>query len=393
MLYYIKKILTNISFIFHSKQRNKFSSINSICVFGDFKRDYIRNDVIIEGLMSTEVEISICHTNKKGILRIIDLFIKYGKTQKKQIILVASSDTSRLLVLLISIISRRFIIWDAHYSLYDSWINDRKLAKKISFKGFYYWCWDWVACQTADIILLDTYSHIDYFVKEFNIDRSKFIRVLVGANEELLKSGIVNNSDLIEKINRDNEGKFIVNFHGKFIPLQGVEFIMEAAKILEDEKDIIFNIIGSGQTYNEVRTLAKKLNLPNVTFFDRVSYDKIPAYLSSSDVSLGIFGITDKAYRVIANKIYESLALGVPVITADTPASRETFTDGENVIFCQSGSGKDLALKIKFLRDNKDIKCKIGKSGYDLFTEICSVQKIGSTLLKDLQFYYIKKYD
>ena len=244
-----------------------------LCAFGDYKKDYIRNDVVVNSFRENGIEVHECHTERKGLGRIIDLYRQYRNIPPHRFVLVVSSDTARPLVILLKLISKKVIVWDAHYSLYDSWVNDRQLTSPFSLKGFYYWFLDWVACRLADFILLDTNSHIEYFVKEFYLSKDKFIRVLVGANELYLRQQAEKNKAITIKLKMQNAGKFVVHFHGKYIPLQGIQYIVEAAKELESNQDIVFNIVGKGQTYNKIKSLAKSLAIKNINFIDRIPYD------------------------------------------------------------------------------------------------------------------------
>lgn len=178
--------------------------------------------------------------------------------------------------------------------------------------------------------------------------------------------------------------KFIVGFWGKFIPLQGVPYIVKAAKILENEPDISFEIIGRGQTYAESASLAEELKLNNTKFSGLVSFKDLPLYLKRFDVCLGIFGNTFKTKRVIPNKIYEAIALARPVITANTPAINELFTNEENVLLCRVADPEDLAAKILILKNNPELKNKIARGGYQLYLNHCRPQVIGKKLLADL---------
>lgn len=330
-----------------------------ICYFGFYNPQYIRDRVIIEGLRRNGIKIVECHDDMLGLRGLLNLFLKYRRLPSYDLMIIGSSDHSRSALILAKFMTRRRMIWDAHYSLYDMMVNDRKLTSSFSLKALYYWTLDWLGCLLADKILLDTNEHIKYFSKTFKTDKKKFVRILVGADDKLF----------FPRNEKRDDKNFLVHFHGKYIPLQGIQHILKAAKILEEEKDIRFRLVGKGQTYDSMRRLGRELGLTNVEFVDRVPYEKIPDLITEADVSLGIFGDTEKAARVIPNKIYEAMAMGKPIITADTPGIRELFTDRKNVLLCKVADPEDLAGKILELKNDKELRIMIGEEAFKLFAE------------------------
>ena len=140
--------------------------MKTVLYYGDFDPNYARNRIVKLGL------------ERNGI-RVVT-----SRREPHDAVIVGYSD-SRWTVLLAKLLFRKPIIWDAFYSLYDSWVFDRKLVSSNSIKAKYYWFLDWLSCKLADKILLDTDAHIDYFVKTFKIERSKFIRIFVGADDKI----------------------------------------------------------------------------------------------------------------------------------------------------------------------------------------------------------------
>ena len=80
--------------------------------------------------------------------------------------------------------------------------------------------------------------------------------------------------------------------------------------------------------------------LRNRTFF---SLAELNREIREAHLCLGIFGVTPKALRVIPCKVYDSLAVGRPVVTADTPGARELLEDGRTAVLVPPGDAAALA--------------------------------------------------
>ena len=100
---------------------------------------------------------------------------------------------------------------------------------------------------------------------------------------------------------------------------------------------------------------------------------------------LGIFGNTGKTARVIPNKVYDALATGRAIITADTPAARELLKGWRQLSFCRAADPKDLADKIMILKNNPNLLEKIADAGYKLFKEKLKPDIITAEFKKILQ--------
>ncbi|MAG08767.1 glycosyl transferase family 1 [Candidatus Woesearchaeota archaeon] len=332
---------------------------------------YARNNIIIKALKKNKVDLTLCTSSSKNpfIIHLIVL-LKFFFKMHKRYDAVFVGFYGQLLVPIIRLFTKKPIFFDAFMSAYDTMVIDKRRVRRGSvIAGFLHYI-DKKSCQLADLVFLDTNQHIDYFVKEFKVPRRKFRRILIGADDDIF----------YPKAQRKQGSDLVVEFHGNFIPLQGAEYIVKAAKILEEE-NIEFMVIGSGQTFSKCFSLSKELKLDNINFIGRKNPTEIPRYISSSDIGLGIFGSTEKTKRVIPNKSYEIIAMMKPLVTADTKASRELFVNKENVLFCNVADEKSLAEAILTLKNNVKLRERIAKKGYYLFKNKCSVKLIGEQII------------
>ena len=350
-----------------------------ILYFGYYDPEYPRNKTLIKGLRANGAEVLEINSRSKSFLKYFKLFFLYlSKNYQFDAMVVGfPGQESMFLAKLLKVLRLTHgqpVIFDTFTSHFGGHILDRGKFGKNSLRARWYKWLDKKSVNWSDLALLDTDAHINFFVNEFGLPREKFRKILVGTDSSIFYPREV----------QKNTHNFLVYFQGNYIPLQGVEYIIKAAKLLESE-NIVFNLLGRGQTYQENLELAKKLEIKNINFIDRVSYEKLANYISMADISLGIFGDTLKTRLVIPNKVFESIACAKPVITADTPAARELFIDQENILFCQRANPEDLAEKILKLKEDESLRQKIAQGGYEVFKEKCTEKILGAELIKTIQ--------
>lgn len=354
----------------------------------------MRNRTIIDGLRQYGWEVQECHVpiwererDKTGqylrylslCIRGFEVLIAYIRLIIKYIFSIRQYDVMIVgyighldipLAWLLTRIPRRPLVFSPLISLYDTLVDDRAAFSKTSVMSrFLRWLDRWT-CHVADLVLLDTDAHIAYFVETFDLPRDKFVRVFVGANEQVFTPR--------ERTRSDDE--FHVTFVGKFTPLHGLQTMMRAAKCLNDEPGIVFNFVGAGQLSVDIQGLADELGLRNVRFPDWVEYEQVPDCLAQADVCLGIFGTTDKAGRVIPGKLYEAISMGRPIITGESEAIRELLTDGDSVILCRRGDPESLSQAILRARSDPALLKRIAEGGYRIYREHASEIHIGQTV-------------
>lgn len=337
-----------------------------ILYFGSYDPNYARNRVLISGLKQNGVEVIECRDNSPGIKKFVRLYQKHKKLQNQYDVMIVGF-LGQQIVPFAKLISRKPIVFDAFLSLYDSNVFDRQTVKSSSLRAYYYWILDWLSMKLANIVLFDTDEHIKYVSEEFSILKNKFRRIWIGAAD-----------DVFYPMPKSDSDEFIVIFHGSFIPLQGIEYILRAAKICEKE-EIKFLIIGDGQEKKKMLALADELGLKNVEFVGFMSQEWIRGKIAEADVCLGIFGDTKKTLRVIPNKVYECLAMQKPVVTADTSAARELFNEND-LVMVKVADPESLANSLLRLKNDPELRNRIAINGFNKFKNSASPRVLGGVL-------------
>ena len=347
----------------------------TICYFGIYDPNNTRNRELMKGLKENGVEVIQCRVDPSQHFKYWKLFKKHRGIQNYDFMIVGFP--GHPVMPLAKLICRKKIVFDLLVSLYDAVILDRKNHSRWSLQALKYWLLDWLGCRLADVVLLETYESIKYFVKTFKIKKEKFRRILVGGDDTIF----------YPRDCQKNTDKFLVLFQGSYFPLQGVEHIIRAAKLLELD-NIQLNIIGKKQAYLPVINLSHKLHTKNVNFIDFMPQEELAKYMAQADVCLGFFGDVPRAKTCGAFKISEALAMGKALITADTPSIREILKDRENCLLCNIADAEDLAKKILELKHNPELRKKIADNGLKFYQENLTSRVLGGELKNILNELY-----
>lgn len=354
----------------------------TICFFGSYNQNYSRNKILIDGLSKNWIKVLHCHSAYNSVIkRYPELIRKFVKLSRKtDVIYVAfMGHLDMPLAWMLGKLFRKKVIFDMFYSMYDTYVFDRKSAKPGSFTAFTYALIDTIAAGLADAIITDTKTHGNYFINLFHLNRRKFHRIFVGGDDTIFCPANQNN------IRSKKSKKIIIEFHGMFTRLHGAEFFVKAAKRLENDRTLQFLLIGSSTNYTLPIEQYFKLKPKNMKYIPELPLPKLARMVAQSDISIGHIGMTEKAKSVITNKIFHALASRIAVIAGDCDATRELLEDGKTAIFTRMGDVDDLVNKIKFLSQNKIFREKIASKGYDLSVDKLTNVKLGRELMRIAQ--------
>jgi glycosyltransferase involved in cell wall biosynthesis len=113
------------------------------------------------------------------------------------------------------------------------------------------------------------------------------------------------------------EGKFVAGYIGTHGLAHALETVLDAALLLQDNpehQDVRIMFVGDGARKSYLQRYAAQLGLSNVIFVPSVAKTEVLTYLSALDVSIVHLKGSDLFEAVIPSKIFESMALGVPIM-------------------------------------------------------------------------------
>jgi glycosyltransferase involved in cell wall biosynthesis len=362
-----------------------------VCAFGSFDRSFDRSWILLEALEQSGAEITYCHFDLwaehrhktklfpwrwlllagRYLAGAISIGRRFLQSPRCDVLYVGYMGHVDLLIA--AVLNRRrrsTLVFDPCISLYNTLVEDRQLVKAGGIVAKLIRRLDVVPCGLADVVLSDTSSHGEYFQTALGVPRGKLHRVFVGAGEAWQRA----------RWSPPVDGPFRVLFYAKFSPLHGITAILDAAEQLKHER-VHFTIVGGGQLEDALRQAVERSGSSHVEWIPWLEREALIDRMRACHVSLGIFGNTAKAAMVIPNKVFQALAMGVPVITRDSPAIRELLDDGTSAVLCET-DGAALASAILASRDDFGRLQAIGQRGREVFVEHASHHALAQQFLE-----------
>lgn len=149
---------------------------------------------------------------------------------------------------------------------------------------------------------------------------------------------------------------FNLLYHGTLAHRYGIDLLVEAlAKIRTEIPEIHLVIHGRGEFMEDLRNQARALEVESlITFSTRyLPMTDIPQMIQQADLGIVPYRRDIFTDGILPTKLMEYVALGVPVLAADTPIIRQYF-DETMVQYFQAGDANDLARNILWLYQHRD---------------------------------------
>ena len=292
-----------------------------------------------------------------------------------------------LLAKLCSVIFRRALVFDIFLSIYDTVVLDRSMFAPGSLPARLIRGFERLVLKLPDAVICDTRANCEFLRGLYGVAEDRLWAVPVGCESEFFhppeyppeKTGFGGGLDVL--------------FYGQYIPLHGIAYILDAAERLRDDAGIHFTLVGRGQEFPQIRERAEQLRLPNLSLIEWLPYEQLRERIYRADIGLGIFGTTDKAQRVVPNKVYQMMACGTtPIISGRTPGICELLSDGVDAILCDCGSGPAIADAIQRLRDPVE-RGRIARNARATLERQASYEGIGREFVRVLTEVYAETPD
>ena len=362
-----------------------------VCYFGTYRANYTRNQILIAGLKAREnVVVYECHATlwrsiedrveqasggwrrpafwRRVIATYWRLIQEHGKMPDYDVMLIGyPGHFDSYLARLLTWWRRKPMALDILMSLHLV-AKERGLVKKSPVSGRLIFALEKGGLKLPDLLISENSAYEAYYCQQFALSPRKFRRVPHGADDRIFHPRPL----------QPPQDRFLVTYHGSYLPSHGMDAIIGAAQILQNQQNIHFHLFGHGPERPRIEQKARAAGLKNVLFHGFVSQDDLLDSLARSHICLGVFGETKQSHFTIQNKVWEGLAMGRAVVSGDSQIVRETLEDKKHIYLIARDNATALAAAIRELEDDPELRESIARGGYERFKAGNSIEAVGA---------------
>jgi len=329
-----------------------------ITFFGMYTKNYARTSTLREGLARFGITIREIHEEVPNERMELPEDFTVGKTLHRMFRKIASfirlvfrsfqiRGSKAIIVLhpghlelpLAYILAKMFripLLFDSSISPYDTMFVGRAIAKRTSLKAKLVKFVESMLLKLPDRIFVDTDGMGEFLSQELGVSKSKLFTVPLGANDAIYRP--------LYKKKRSKQVSVL--FFGLYNPMHGAPTILQAAKLLSNQKHIRFTMLGDGYLKEDFIKYVKDNRLNNVRFVGFMPEEQLVKQIQAADILLGVFSKSSLFERVIPNKVFAALACKKALITADRREVSSMFKNNTEVVLCSPEDPTSLAQAI-----------------------------------------------
>jgi glycosyltransferase involved in cell wall biosynthesis len=220
------------------------------------------------------------------------------------------------------------------------------------------------------------------FLERFLYRHSDHIMVVAGEMRAYLlkqgvpdsKIGLIPLGANIPELDEDREAlrsqwgfgkdEIIAVYVGAHGPANALETLLRAAVLLRGKPGIRIVLYGDGSDKPRLRKLYAEWELrDNITLADPVRPEQVPEILQAADIGIASLKNTETFKTVRPNKIYEYMAVGLPVICCIDGEARRIITEAGAGVPVTPEDAKGLSQALLTLAGDEEKRRQFGENG------------------------------
>lgn len=163
--------------------------------------------------------------------------------------------------------------------------------------------------------------------KKFDNINDKTVLIPNGFNNKVFYKHDFNKRKVLRKLNINEDYKNIVTYVGKLVEVKGVDVLLKAASIYQNNETLTL-IVGEGVLLENLKELSEKLKLKNIVFIGNQSQDTLREIYNISDIV--VVPSRSEAFGLV---VIESLACGTPVIGSKVGGIPDIINNKLGILF------------------------------------------------------------
>lgn len=151
--------------------------------------------------------------------------------------------------------------------------------------------------------------------------------VYIGVDEEKFNPSKFNKNELLEKYGLQNEKRYILSYICRISEQKRPILLLEIVKKLKEKRnDFLVLVVGNGNLLEKMKKKASEMEiLENIKFLGNIEKTEEIYALSDATINCSI-------KEGLALTSYESLSMGVPVISANVGGQKELITEDVGIV-------------------------------------------------------------
>ena len=151
---------------------------------------------------------------------------------------------------------------------------------------------------------------VEALVRE-GIPRAKLTMIPTGVDLELYRDV---QADASLRRQAGWQDRLIAVYAGAHSDANHLEYVVEAARLLRDDRRVAFLLIGEGRTRDRLVQMAASYDLANILFHPRLPKQELVGVLCDADVGLVVLQPLAEFAAAMPNKLFDYLAAGLAVV-------------------------------------------------------------------------------
>lgn len=334
--------------------------------FGIYDSDFSRNRIYMRALVSAGHEVIECRDTSRGPMKYLRLAYRLMRLPSTYDAVIVGYP-GHIVVPIAAMFSRAPVIADLLGSLADA--SGQSHGAGLFRRGWLSLI-DRLAIASADRVLVESHAQKAFLANRYG-HAGKYAVVYSGCDEEIFA----------QRSRVPSGDAFVALFRGRLTPESGIMHILDAAEQLRNSPGIVFKIVGYGRLLEKVQRRIAESKLDNVRLIsNHLSFEDMRAHMQDASVSLGQFGDNPRLQRTIPHKLFESISMGIPYITARAGAVQEILTDNVSALMVPQADSTAIVEAILRIKDDSSLGQRLASAAQKVFQEKSSQRVIADSL-------------